>query len=69
MYNLIKDIQKLVNSKAKTRKTRKGVVKSKGLDAQGQAFFAEAKNVLKAVLEGDVETLSKLEEKYKRIPI
>ena len=61
---IIKDIQKLVNSKAKTRKTRKGVVKSKGLDAQGQAFFAEAKNVLKAVLEGDVETLSKLEEKY-----
>lgn len=45
----LKKIQKLVARAAKTTRTQSGRVRTRGLDAPGQAFFAQAKLVLDAL--------------------
>ena len=55
--NTIRDIQRLVRKAARTYKTKGGRVRTRGLDAPGQAFFAQAESVLKAIAEGDVDAI------------
>jgi hypothetical protein len=58
---LIDKIIDLVRKKSKTKKTTSGKRRSSGLDAAGQAYFAEVNRVLKAVKENNTEALSELE--------
>jgi hypothetical protein len=58
---LIDKIIDLVRKKSKTRKTTSGKRRSSGLDAAGQAYFAEVNRVLKAIKENNTEALSELE--------
>ncbi len=58
---LIDKIINLVKKKSKTKKTTSGKRRSSGLDAAGQAYFAEVNRVLKAVKENNTEALSELE--------
>jgi hypothetical protein len=55
--NTIRDIQRLVRKAARTYKTQGGRVRTRGLDAPGQAFFAQAEAVLKAIADADVDTI------------
>ena len=55
---LIDKIQKLVEKKAKTAQTSAKRRRSAGLDAIGQAYFAEVKKVLKMVKNNDVAGLA-----------
>jgi hypothetical protein len=58
---LIDKIQKLVEKKAKTAQTSSKRRRSAGLDAIGQAYFAEVKKVLKMVKNNDVAGLAALQ--------
>ena len=59
----IKDIISFVNAKAKIRKTRSNKSRSAGLDSQGQQFFKNAKEILKALAsDNPIETIAKIEE-------
>ena len=55
---VIKDILKFVTEKSKKALTDSNKVRGKGLDAQGQQFFAAAKRVLKRILDGDFDAES-----------
>ena len=57
---VIKDMLKLVQDKAKKERGKSTKPKSKGLDAQGQAFFQEAAKVLKLVYKNDFDGMIKL---------
>ena len=59
----IKDIVSFVTKKAKVRKTRSNKSRSAGLDAQGQQFFKNAKEILKALAsENPIEAIAKIEQ-------
>lgn len=58
---LIDKIQKLVEKKAKAAQTSSKRRRSAGLDAIGQAYFAEVKKVLKMVKNNDVAGLAALQ--------
>jgi hypothetical protein len=58
--SVIKQIKGLVAKKAKVRKTSTGKVRSKGLDAKGQAIFKQFDVILKHVLMEDTEALSRI---------
>ena len=60
---VIKDILKFVTEKAKKAITDSNKARGKGLDAQGQQFFAAAKRVLKRILEDDFDAES-IEKKF-----
>ena len=60
---VVKDILKFVTEKAKKAITDSNKARGKGLDAQGQQFFAAAKRVLKRILEGDFDAES-IEKKF-----
>ena len=59
---LIDKIQKLVEKKAKTAQTSAKRRRSAGLDAIGQAYFAEVKKVLKMVKANDVAGLTAMQQ-------
>lgn len=54
---VIKNIVTLVSKKAKAAMTATGKRRSGGLDAEGQAFFAAAKPIIRAAAENDVEAM------------
>lgn len=59
----IKDIVSFVTKKAKVRKTRSNKSRSAGLDTQGQQFFKNAKEILKALAsENPIEAIAKIEQ-------
>ena len=60
---VIKDVLKFVTEKAKKAITDSNKARGKGLDAQGQQFFAAAKRVLKRILEDDFDAES-IEKKF-----
>ena len=60
---VIKDVLKFVTEKAKKSITDSNKVRGKGLDSQGQQFFAAAKRVLKRILEDDFDAES-IEKKF-----
>lgn len=60
----IKDIISFVNKKAKVRKTRSNKSRSAGLDAQGQQFFKNAQEILKALTsENPIEAIQNIESR------
>jgi len=59
---VIKDMLKLAQDKAKKERGKSTKPKSKGLDAQGQAFFQEAAKVLKLVYKNDIIGLIAMQE-------
>jgi len=59
----IRNIVSFVTKKAKVRKTRTNKSRSAGLDAQGQQFFKNAKEILKALAsENPIEAIAKIEQ-------
>lgn len=58
---LVDKIQKIVEKKAKTALTQSKRKRSAGLDAIGQAYFAEVKKVLRLAKKNDVEGLVELQ--------
>ena len=57
---IIKDMLKMAKAKAKKERGKSTKPKSKGLDAQGQAFFQEAARVLKLVYDNDINGMIEL---------
>jgi hypothetical protein len=57
---LLKDMLVLVNKKAATNKTGSGKVRSRGLDAQGQAFYKSIKPIVAAAIKNDTEAMLKI---------
>lgn len=57
---LLKEILTLVNNKAASNKTASGKVRSKGLDAQGQAFYKSIKPIVAAAIKNDTEAMIKI---------
>ena len=57
---VIKDILTIVKKKARKSKTDSGKVRSSGLDAIGQAYFSQVKEVLDAIMKQDFEALEQL---------
>lgn len=57
---VIKDILTIVKKKARKSKTSSGKVRAAGLDAIGQAYFSQVKEVLDAVMKQDFEALQEL---------
>jgi hypothetical protein len=57
---IIKDMLKMAKAKAKKERGKSTKPKSKGLDAQGQAFFQEAARVLKLVYDNDITGMIEL---------
>ena len=55
---IIKKIQALIEAKAKTTKTPSNKRRGKGLDAQGQSFFAAARAVIRGVLDDSLNAES-----------
>lgn len=55
--SVLKKMIELVNKKAKPAMTTTGKRRSRGLDPEGQAFFAQVKPILKAVIKGDAQFL------------
>ena len=62
--NVLKDIQRFVRKAARTYKTSSGRVRTRGLDAAGQAYFQEAERVMLAIKNNDVETLGRMAEEH-----
>jgi hypothetical protein len=60
---VIKDILKFVTEKAKKAITDSNKARGKGLDSQGQQFFAAAKRILKRILDEDFDAES-IEKKF-----
>jgi ribosomal protein S18 acetylase RimI-like enzyme len=58
--SVLKQMLELVNKKAKAAMTTTGKRRSKGLDPEGQAFFAQVKPILRAVINNDIEFMIKL---------
>ena len=56
----IKDILRIVNNKARTMRTRSRRTRGRGLDVEGQAFFATAKRILKLAVDNDVDGMLKV---------
>ena len=57
---LLKEMLTLVNKKAATNKTASGKVRSKGLDAQGQAFYKSIKAIIVAAIKNDTDAMIKI---------
>ena len=53
--SVLKKMVELVNKKAKAAMTTTGKRRSRGLDAEGQAFFAQVKPILRAVMNNDIQ--------------
>jgi hypothetical protein len=62
--NVLKDIQRFVRKAARTYKTSSGRVRTRGLDAVGQAYFQEAERVMLAIKNNDVEALGRMAEEH-----
>jgi len=56
--SVLKKMIELVNKKAKPAMTTTGKRRSRGLDPEGQAFFAQVKPIIRAVINDDVQFLS-----------
>ena len=57
---LLKEMLILVNKKAATNKTGSGKVRSRGLDAQGQAFYKSIKPIVAAAIKNDTDAMLKI---------
>lgn len=64
--SVVRKIAELVNKKAKPAMTQSGKRRSAGLDAAGQSFFSNAKQVLNAIIKDDVDALAKIAEEIAR---
>ena len=64
---LLKEMLILVNKKAATNKTGSGKVRSKGLDAQGQAFYKSIKPIVAAAIKNDTEAMLKIADELSDI--
>jgi GNAT superfamily N-acetyltransferase len=58
--SVIKQMIELVNKKAKAAMTTTGKRRSRGLDPEGQAFFAEVKPILRAIVSDDTQFIVNL---------
>ena len=59
----LKKILDLVKAKAKKRRLGSKKVRSKGLDAEGQGFFAAVKPILEAAIKQDADTLAAIKNR------
>jgi hypothetical protein len=64
---VLKDIYALVDKKAKAAITKTGKRRSSGLDAAGQSFFAAAKPIISAVIKGDTQTITDIQQAINEI--
>jgi hypothetical protein len=64
---VLKDIYALVDKKSKPAITKTGKRRSSGLDATGQSFFAASKPILSAIIKGDAQAISNIQQSINEI--
>ena len=64
---VLKDIYALVDKKSKPAITKTGKRRSSGLDASGQSFFAASKPILSAIIKGDAQAISNIQQSINEI--
>ena len=66
--DLIKDMVRFVKKSKTTYRTKSGRIRTRTLDAPGQAYFEAVMPILKALAENDLETLSRIRAKLVNNP-